>query len=382
MTRLLMVSDIHMNNRLPHSKPGPAGLSDRLQDQLGLWQRIHEIAKKKRVVATVVLGDLFDKSLVDAITLTYTVEAIAASPVPLYILPGNHDAVSTKGGRFTVEAFGKMGNDRIEYMKTGKCYSFGDTNVVFWPVEYCPQERAREWLSNIRASMDSSKTNINLMHHSILGCTHIGWTCDDGLTPEEACEGFDWTFSGHFHDAQSFGPADRGMYLGAPLHLRFEDEGRRAGFWIVDIPGDGTIKRSFVDGECPKFHTCEWLGDPPTKLATAIPGDYIRITVEATHADWTTTKPDVVAYVAKLCEEGYRASYKHKPLYHHTVRIESEKRGERFAAAVTPEAATDAYVEAVDVDKTGLSEKQLKRIGREAIENARKAAGSWASSSS
>lgn len=382
--RGLFVSDLHMSNRLPHSRPGPGGVSDRLNDQIGLWQRIHATAVKKKVQAILVLGDLFDKSLVDAVTLTCSVEAIAASPVPVYILPGNHDAVSTKGGRFTVEAFGKMGNDDVFYLQSGNCYSFGDPNIVFWPVEYCPQDRAREWLRNIRASVDPTKTNVNLLHHSILGCTHIGWTCDDGLTPEEACEGFDWTFSGHFHDAQSFGRADRGMYLGSPLHLRYEDEGRKAGFWIVDIPGDGTIKRVFVDGGCPSFRTIDWAWVVAHEFphdGPGAPGDYIRINVEATHAEWTALKPDVVAHVAKLSERGFRASYKHKPLYHHAVRIESKVRGAKFGSAVMPEAAADAYVDAPDVDRSALSAERLKQLGREAIENARKA-DTWASSGS
>ena len=40
----LLISDIHMSNRLSHARPGPSGVTDRLQDQLNLWKRVKESA--------------------------------------------------------------------------------------------------------------------------------------------------------------------------------------------------------------------------------------------------------------------------------------------------------------------------------------------------
>src|SRR5690606_29453075 len=126
----------------------------------------------------------------------------------------------------------------------------------FWPVEYSPMERAKDLIGACRErAKKQSGSNVLLMHQSVLGCTHIGWICDDGLSPEEVCEGFDWVFTGHFHDPQNFGPNKKGLNLGAPMHHRFDDAGRKAGFWYVRFEEDGSAKRVFIDGGCPNFHS-------------------------------------------------------------------------------------------------------------------------------
>lgn len=370
----LYISDIHMNNRLPHSKPGPSGVSDRLQDQLDLWKRVGRSAEEANVDAIFIVGDLFDKSLVDAVTLTETVAAIAALPGEKYILPGNHDAVNTRGGRFTVEAFGKMGNDSIHYMETGERLTIpGHEWIGFWPAEYSSQEVALDTITSMRAKAAAltkrdKRTEVLMLHHSILGCRHVGWTCDDGLDADVICQGFDWVVSGHFHDTQTFGPLDKGFYLGAPLHLRFDDADRPAGYWIVNYTNDGGAVRNFVDGGCPRFHELEWPNVKPKK-GWAV-GDYVRINVTATAADWTALKDEVTAVITKLnVEHGFKATHKHKPLYHHTHRITS--RSTSGSATLTPEDMMEGYLDAPEVDKGDLDRALLARIGREALEAAK-----------
>lgn len=359
-----------MSNRLPNARPGHLGITDRLSDQMGLLARVAVTAEKTDGVF--ILGDLFDQSRVDAITLTATVGAISAFTKPVRIVAGNHDAVSTKGGRFTVEAFGLMGNENVKYIKFGRNF-IPEPWLKFWPLEYCGQETARAALAKIRSRLDPSVQNILLLHHSILGCTHIGWTCDDGLTPEEATEEFKATFSGHFHTHQKFGVGGCGMYLGAPLHLRVEDEGRLAGYWIVSFHKDGSIERDFIDGGCPRFHTISWPWKGDKELSGIVKNDYIRFEFQATQTEWQAGKEALLAMVERLNGAGYRASFKHKPVYHHTVRSVGTVAGAAAfsSAAASPEVAADAYVDSADVDTTGLDIKYLKRIGRAALENAR-----------
>lgn len=360
------------------ARPGPNGVTDRLQDQIGLWKRVHQSAREHGSKDIFILGDLFDKSLVDAITLTATVRALAeASDLTHWILPGNHDAVNTRGGRFTVEAFGEMGNERIRYLKTGERYGFGkDGWCGFWPLEYGDQDRSRAALEGIRAEVmkregdpsGSGRSRENLLlHHSIVGCKFADWVCDDGLEAEEVCAGFDWVYSGHFHDTQTFGVKKRGMYLGAPMHHRFEDAGRPAGFWNMIWDGHGGCEKEFVDGGCPRFF--EMDGFPSPLPARALKGDYLRFNVEATSAAWEELKCDVRNVVEELNKAGYRASFKHKPVYHHARRVvatEGKKTG-----GMTVEAMMAAYVESPDVDTSGLDLMRLRRIGREALEAAK-----------
>src|ERR1041384_6049884 len=114
--RALFIPDIHMSNHLPQAVLAEDGVTDRLEDQVALWDRVKQTTVEWEVDAVFVLGDLFDKSLVDAVTLTVTVDCIVSVPVDIYILPGNHDAVSTEGGRFTVEAFAKMKCGHVRYL--------------------------------------------------------------------------------------------------------------------------------------------------------------------------------------------------------------------------------------------------------------------------
>lgn len=373
-----LISDIHMSNRLMGARPGPDGVTDRLQDQVGLWKRVHQSAREHGSTDIFVLGDLFDKSLVDAITLTSTVRAIAeADDLTHWILPGNHDAVNTRGGRFTVEAFGEMGNDRIRYMKTGERYGFGLGGWCgFWPLEYGDQDRSRAALEEIKSNREVVKSapgvsagrqeNL-LLHHSIVGCKFADWVCDDGLDAEEVCDGFDWVYSGHFHDTQTFGAGKRGMYLGAPMHHRFEDAGRPAGFWNMIWDGKGGCEKVFVDGSCPRFFETEGAYEDVPEGATR--GDYIRLNVTATTIGWEGVKATVRERVDAWNKAGYRASFKHKPIYHHTRRVAATET--KKAGGMSVEAMMAAYVESPDVDTTSLDLARLRRIGREALEAAK-----------
>jgi DNA repair exonuclease SbcCD nuclease subunit len=359
--RALFISDLHLSNRLPHAKADVGGVTDRLRDQLELWKRVKKSIDEFRAQDLFVLGDVFDKSLVDAITLKEAVAAIVSTQVPVYILAGNHDAINTRGGRFTVEVFGELGNDRVHYLKTGVPISPTDW-LTFHPIEYSTQERAREYLSAV--TTDHRKIDVGLMHHSILGCEHEGWVCDDGLTPEEACAPFDWVFSGHFHTTQKFG--DRGMYLGAPMHHRFDDAGRKAGYWGVEFDEHGERKLKFFDGGAPHFFEYDW---PLPKEAGKLPrpSDYVRIKCTSTIARWQTLKTRVIETVDGLTKAGFRASFQHKPLYHHTTRL--EKKGE--PTALRPELMMRSYLRSSNVDKSGLDSKRLAQIGAEALSAAK-----------
>jgi 3',5'-cyclic AMP phosphodiesterase CpdA len=367
--RALFISDIHMSNQLPQAVLAENGDTDRLQDQSALWRRVRQSVLDWEVDIVFILGDLFDKSLVDAVTLAVTVESVVALPTTTYVLPGNHDAVSTDGGRFTVEAFGLMGRDHIKYL--GRAANneavVWDDWLRFYPIEYCASKDAYERLDAILAERDllpDAGVSVLLMHHSVMGCKHGGWVCDDGLESEEITKHFEHVFSGHFHDTQEFG--HNGMYLGAPMHHHLGDEGRPAGYWVVDFLPDGTLEKYFIDGECPRFHSTTW--ERAAMASPAHPGDYLRLYVDATHAEWVALRPTVAAYVDVLKGEGIKATYKHRPIYHHAERIASI--GSKTAMTMDMTAA--AYVDSSSVDTIGLDADRLKEIAKKALEEGKR----------
>lgn len=364
---------MHMSNKLPYAQPGAGdqGITDRLQDQMNVWDHMYNVAKDRNVDAIFVLGDLFDRSLVDAITLTCATEVIMRSPAPIYLLPGNHDANSIRGGRFTVEAFGRVGktmyDDPIQvigHQNTPHLVPIHRTKLVFWSIGFRPLEETRVALARFRADLEPDCFNVLLLHNSILGAKNLGWVCDDGLDPDEVCADFDQVISGHFHLHQMFG--DNGMYLGAPMHHHFGDAGNVSGFWIAEFTGKD-VNFDFISSKAPRFHVFDeavkW-----TKKLRVKKGDYARFEIAATHPEWIKQKPAVQALCSSWEEKGIHASFHHKPISQHELRIGGDDEG---GVAVSMDKAISSYVDATSVVTTGLDLTKLKRIGRDFLATAK-----------
>jgi DNA repair exonuclease SbcCD nuclease subunit len=213
--RGLFTGDLHMSNSLPYARPAEDGRTDRLNDQLDMFQTVGRYARDNPEIKGAFLnGDTFDKSKPDPVTLVETIGAIRelARIVPVYILPGNHDACnSLKGERFNVELFDHIGDDvDITYMETGSPVHLGD--VTFWPIEFMPASETMARVKEMRDRVNSptyvkaGATNVLLFHNAVVGCQHLSWVCDDGILAEELCEGWDYVIGGHFHTHQDFGP--------------------------------------------------------------------------------------------------------------------------------------------------------------------------------
>jgi len=384
--KIIAVADIHMSNKLSYAQPLPnqRGLTDRLADQMHLWERMYAAALRNKVDALFVLGDLFDRPTVDAVTLTYTTAAVMNSPVPVYILPGNHDANSIRGGRFTVEAFSHMGKPKchepvevigeavdgkedIDVLQIAVGKGQSRRQLEFWPIGFRPVAETKAVLQRFRKKLDKNNYNVLLLHNSILGAEHLGWECDDGLEPDEVCQGFDQVLAGHFHLKQNFG--DIGMYLGAPMHHHFGDAGRPAGFWVIEWPGgDKEPVMQFIDGGAPEFHVFESL-KKPSKQCGVKSGDYVRYEIEVTHPEWIKRKPVAQAICDALKAEGIHASFKQKPIAQHEARL--GEKDIKKAAAMSMEKAIGKYVKATGVVTSSLDLKRLREMGREILESAR-----------
>jgi DNA repair exonuclease SbcCD nuclease subunit len=364
--KALFISDIHMSNHLPLAVPSDNGSTDRLNDQLKLWDQVTETAREEKVSKVIIPGDLFDKSRVDAVTLAETCRALTklSRVVPIYIMSGNHDAMSVQGGRTTVEVFGALPTGRVHYV-TEPDQIPTPTWLRFWPVPYAPLDETRDTLGRYRLLLEGNRKpcEVLLLHQSILGCSHEGWKCDIGLSQKEARDGWDYTISGHFHSPQCFGKDKRGLYLGSPLHFRFDDAKRSAGYWIISFREDGSWRKKFVPSKLPRFHEVLW----PEKAKDAVAGDYLKVTVAATYAEYAKLKPAVRQYVAVCMGFGIRAREKHRPIYQHTQRLKgAEKKG-----ALSIMGVVDEYVKALDVNTNGLDAKLLRQMGRKAIESTR-----------
>lgn len=350
-----------MNNKLLLSKVVENGVTDRLMDQLSIFDHLYEVATEESVDDIFIVGDVFDRSLVDAVTLTHTVEAISKTPVMMNIIAGNHDAASMKGGRFTVEAFGAMKNKNVRLLhgeyKPKKWLKF--VSIPFMPVD-----DTNEVIKKYGTVKNADAVNVLLFHNSVLGCDHLEWTCDDGLDPDDMLDRFDYAIGGHFHEHQTFGRDGAGMYCGAPMHHNFGDAGRKAGFWLASFTKKG-MKKKFIPSRCPKFHVIEST-DKKTRQFRA--GDYVRLEVKCTNAEWTEIGPEYLEYCESM--ENVNAHVKHKPVYHHKKRLavaDSNKAGVKLSL----EKAITEYIGSGDVVLDGLKPDILKKIGHQVLSKVR-----------
>ena len=371
--KAIVMADMHMSNSLPMSQPVGDGVTDRLNDQMEVWKKVHQICIDRKATHLIFLGDLFDKSLLDAVTLTHTISALIelSKDVKVRILPGNHDASSIKGGRFTVEAFGAMDHENISVLVDEWGILHGRTSkhtlsTMIYSLPYMPMKKFQQAVAEIRGRSNPKNFNVLFMHQSIIGAEHLGWECDDGIDPDWVCEGFDLVMSGHFHDTQAFGEV--GMYVGAPMHHSFSDVGRAAGVWSIELDGVSASKE-FIPIDSPKFHKVVSDLDPNWDLVK--PMDYCRLEVALTHAEWQMHRH---AWHEKMVARlpGVHCDMQHKPIYHHKKRL---RGASKVGVAMTVDESIAAYLSASEVITTGLDTKKLSEMAREVLGHVRSTRG-------
>lgn len=357
---MVATGDVHMSNRLPYARPSTLYRTDRLDRQLAMLAALGQYGLDNGIDRLLINGDLFDKALLDPVTVSETFAALARLPIHIWIIGGNHDAINIRGGRYNIEALGEFEN--ITVFHAGEHIDVD--NITFWAMPYASLESNRETLKAIRAdmaAMGSRRHHVLLMHNSVLGCKQGDWKCDVGLDPSEL-SGFDQVISGHFHTAQKFG--DNGIYLGAPMQHHYGDCGDRRGAWHLKFKADRTMKRKFIDTAMPKFHMPSDTSVPKD----AAPGDYIRWVVNATHADWIKLKPDVEASRQAAVDAGYIVEVLHRPIYQHSERMTSETGD---VVKITMEKMVGRYLNNATVSTGALDTDKLKQLGLDILAEAR-----------
>lgn len=366
--RALMIADVHMSNRLPYARPTRNGLTDRFEDQLLLWNFVRKTAESSQVDAIFVLGDLFDRSLLDAVTLTHTIEEILKCTCKVFVLPGNHDIGSSRSNRSLVEVFGKLNNENFQvigedFMDVIEVYLGDGVYLNFWPIAYSDLNTTRKSLANIKKRMPAARMHVLLLHNSILGAETYGWICDEGLEPSEVCDDFDYVFSGHFHRPQLFGEKENGMYLGSPMHHDFGDVNQDCGIWLFEFDASGEVKQEYIETKfLPRFRKYKSIFNHYTYER----GDYLRFVIRETESEFDILKPKLNAVLKELREDkGVKADYKFLPIYKHEYRLGKTDSDDLPLLGI--DRAIKRYVGLASVKKDGLNQKFLKKIGKEAL---------------
>ena len=92
MVRFLHTGDWHLGMTRSFLSEG---VQERFsQSRFDSVRELGRIAKQEDCQFMVVCGDVFDSNLVDKKTVSRAIETLKAVPIPVYLLPGNHDLLN------------------------------------------------------------------------------------------------------------------------------------------------------------------------------------------------------------------------------------------------------------------------------------------------
>lgn len=247
MSKFLLISDIHIHPWSAFSKINNLGVNDRLTKILYSVRVAFQIAKVQNCEAVLFSGDLFHTSTISADTYDLTVRILRECPIPIVMIPGNHDE-SSKVERFhalrALNARPKLYVlDKIE----GNRIKLGRTSIGGIPY-------LREGLEG---RVDKFKNvDILLLHTGFVGATMgSDFVADDskGINPLDIPfkrNDIGLVVAGHFHSPQVYTGRGFEKYIvggntvktpkgtiiipGAPVQHTFGDRGSNRGCWVLD----------------------------------------------------------------------------------------------------------------------------------------------------
>lgn len=213
--------------------PGDRGAWAR-RERFDVVERMAALAKGREVDAVVVAGDVFDDNAVGAETLQRARDALEAfAPIPVLLLPGNHDAATP--------------DCVLRKLKAGAhVKALVDTtpveleSVVFHPCPLMRRHEREDPARHLPARGADERVRVAIAHGALLDFT-------EGLESKNVIDwravlakGFDYLALGDWHGTLGFDP--RVWYSGAPEATRFKEK-RPGNALVVEIDGAGSLPR-------------------------------------------------------------------------------------------------------------------------------------------
>lgn len=102
------------------------------QARIDAVRTIANVARDESCAFVVVAGDVFEHHFVEEATLSRTLDALASIPVPVYLLPGNHDPLSP-GGAWEREPVLSSAPANVIVLRGGVTLAPGDIEIISAP---------------------------------------------------------------------------------------------------------------------------------------------------------------------------------------------------------------------------------------------------------
>jgi len=253
--RLLHTSDLHLGIKLLDV--------DLLDDQKHILNEILGVAKKEKVDALLISGDIYDVSVprVEAVELLNEfITKANEDGLQIFAISGNHDQAERLS--FGNKVMGKAGiHISGQYKKDGGKFTLSDKygKINFFLLPYIKpinvrtefqiedsisyNEAAAKAVENF--SIDKSERNILLAHQFVTG----GVTCESetiqvGNTDQvdaDIFDGFDYVALGHLHTPQIVANNEKIRYSGSPLKLSFSEAKKDKVCCLIEAKEKGNL---------------------------------------------------------------------------------------------------------------------------------------------
>lgn len=233
MLRLLHTADWQLGLRLVFV-PGDRGADVRLA-RFRTVERIAAVARTREVDAVLVAGDVFDDNAVGPDVLQRAADVLARfAPIPVYLLPGNHDAGTPD---CALRRLPPQGHVHVLLERDAVALARG---ALLFP---CPLRRRHERddpTRHLAPRGDDRSIRIVMAHGSALEFDPDGQSPNRIDVEALVAKGFDYVALGDWHGTRAM--HRRVWYAGTPEATRFEetDPGH---VLIVECEGPGAVPK-------------------------------------------------------------------------------------------------------------------------------------------
>lgn len=201
-------------------------------------RRVVEAASEHRVDALVLAGDLFEDNLVEEQLVRATVELLAASAVPVFVLPGNHDPLSRDS--IYLRSAWKNRPAHVVLLDRAEPFEIPGTGAFLLPAPLTRKKGFQDPTERLPAAPAGATAAIGVAHGSLR--IEGKYQSDDFPIALDAAEkrGLDYLALGHWHGC--YVHAGRTAYPGTHETTRF-GEARSGQALLVEIAGGEALPR-------------------------------------------------------------------------------------------------------------------------------------------
>ena len=232
MVRFLHTADWQIGMKAAHAGEKAKKVRQKRFETAG---RVVELAKQKDVDFVLLAGDTFEDHSVDNAAVKRTVDILnRLDPIPVYVLPGNHDPM-VPGGVWDRGAWERIGS-HVTLLREPQEYRFDD-GVALYACPLAQKQSSLDPTAWIPDREDDDRIRIGVAHGSLNilpGTVNFPIASD---RPERS--GLDYLALGDWHGHRIFG---RAVYPGTMEPTNFSEQGS-GNVLVVEIDGAGAEPR-------------------------------------------------------------------------------------------------------------------------------------------